>query len=100
VQIVDIQLLRLHRLLGQQGLKLQVTAKAKEFLAARGYDPIYGARPIKRAIQQWVQDPLSLELLQGRYKRGDTVVADVADDGSKLTFWQEMGVATPEAAAA
>ncbi|HEX9118485.1 MAG TPA: ATP-dependent chaperone ClpB [Anaerolineae bacterium] len=90
VQIVDIQLLRLHRLLDQHGLTLQVTAKAKEFLATQGYDPTYGARPIKRAIQQWVQDPLSMELLQGHFKRGDTVVAEVADDGKKLSFWKEV----------
>jgi ATP-dependent Clp protease ATP-binding subunit ClpB len=90
VQIVDIQLLRLHRLLDQQGLKLTVTKKAREFLAERGYDPTYGARPIKRAIQQWVQDPLSLELLEGHFKRGDTVVADLDEGGGKLAFWKEV----------
>jgi ATP-dependent Clp protease ATP-binding subunit ClpB len=46
-------------------------------LAERGYDPVYGARPLKRAIQQWVQDPLALALLRGDFAEGDTVVADV-----------------------
>jgi len=90
VQIVDIQLLRLHRLLDAQGLKLMVSDRAKVFLAERGYDPTYGARPIKRAIQQYVQDPLSRELLEGHFRRGDKVVVDLAGQGDRLAFSKEV----------
>jgi ATP-dependent Clp protease ATP-binding subunit ClpB len=97
VQIVDIQLLRMHKLLAEHGLKLRMADRAKNFLAEVGYDPTYGARPIKRAIQQYVQDPLALEMLQGQFGSGDTIVADVAAGGGKLVFYKEV-VAEPVAA--
>jgi ATP-dependent Clp protease ATP-binding subunit ClpB len=97
VEIVDIQLLRLYRLLESHGLTLEVSNAAKKFLAERGYDPTYGARPIKRAIQQYMQDPLSLELLAGHFKRGDSILADVNDKGDGLIFFKEV-VAEPAAA--
>ena len=62
--------------MAENGLHLEVSPKAKEHLADIGYDPTYGARPIKRAIQQAVQDPLALALLQGHFDRGDTVSVD------------------------
>jgi ATP-dependent Clp protease ATP-binding subunit ClpA len=60
------------------------------FLAEKGYDPTYGARPLKRAIQQYVQDPLALALLQGQFKRGDTIYADV-ENGQVVFFKQVVG---------
>ncbi len=97
VQIVDIQLLRMHKLLAEHGLKLRMSNRAKSFLAEVGYAPTYGARPIKRAIQQYVQDPLALEMLQGHFASGDTVVADVAPGAGKLIFSKEVA-AEPVAA--
>ena len=78
VQIVEIQLRRLQQLLADRKISLRVTEAAKAYLADQGYDPVYGARPLKRAIQRLLQDPLALALLRGDYREGDTVVADYA----------------------
>ena len=87
-KIVEIQLRRLSKMLAERGLTLRLTDRAREFLAEAGYDPVYGARPLKRAIQQHVQDPLALALLQGRFQPGDTIVADV--EGDKIVFAREV----------
>ncbi|MFH1226571.1 MAG: ATP-dependent chaperone ClpB [Planctomycetota bacterium] len=73
VKIVDIQIKHLETRLAEQTIKLQITDGAKELLAMDGYDPLYGARPLKRLIQKKVQDGLALALLEGRFKPGDTV---------------------------
>ncbi len=83
-QIVEIQLGRLRKLLAERKIELQLTDEARELLADRGYDPVYGARPLKRVIQQLVQDPLALALLRGDFGEGDTVVADVR--GEQIVF--------------
>ncbi len=75
-RIVDIQLDRLHKLLEERKLTLELTTAAKAFLAEHGYDPVYGARPLKRAIQKYLQDPLALKVLSGEYQAGDTVRVD------------------------
>ena len=84
-QIVDIQLASVAKLLKDRKLKLEVTPAAKEVIISEGYDPQYGARPMRRAIQRLVQDPLALKLLSGDFPEGDTVKVDAAPDGS-LTF--------------
>jgi ATP-dependent Clp protease ATP-binding subunit ClpB len=76
VEIVGIQLRRLEKLLGGRNLTLVVTPAAKAWLAESGYDAVYGARPLKRAIQREVQDPLALKLLNGEFRDGETVVVD------------------------
>ncbi|MBL9154382.1 MAG: ATP-dependent chaperone ClpB [Verrucomicrobiales bacterium] len=78
--IVGIQVARVQRRLAQQGLTLQLTEEAMSLLAAEGFDPAYGARPLKRVIQRRVLDPLSLELLEGHFVDGDTVIADAGPD--------------------
>ncbi len=83
-QIVDIQLERVRRLLQERRLGLEVTDAAKALLARAGWDPTYGARPLKRAIQRELQDPLALKLLQGEFQDGDTIRVDA--DGGALTF--------------
>ncbi|MGI5864964.1 MAG: ATP-dependent chaperone ClpB [Myxococcales bacterium] len=83
-RIVDIQLRRLRSLLQDRRMDIELTDAARAFLAERGYDPVYGARPLKRAIQHYVQDPLSMKILSGEFVPGDTIVADV--DGEALTF--------------
>ena len=75
----DDPLHRLRGLLAGRMITLGLSGEARELLAKRGYDPVYGARPLKRAIQQWVQDPLALALLRGDFGEGDTIVADVRD---------------------
>jgi len=75
--IVDIQLDRVRKRLAKQGMGLALTEKAKEYIGNQGYDPVYGARPLKRAIQHHLLDPLSLELLDGKFKDGDVITADV-----------------------
>jgi len=89
-QIIQVQLKRLRKILTGQGLNLELTPAAVAFLAEKGYDPAYGARPLKRAIQQYVQDPLALDLLQGRFKQGDTILADVDAAQGKIVFAKEV----------
>ena len=79
-RIVDIQLEHLQRLLENRKLKLEVDDKAKDRLANLGYDPNYGARPLKRVIQKELQDPLAMEILSGKYKEGDTIHVTVEGD--------------------
>jgi ATP-dependent Clp protease ATP-binding subunit ClpB len=82
--IVDIQLLRLKKLLADRKIEVTLTDAARELLAEKGYDPAYGARPLKRVIQKSIQDPLAEEILAGRVKDGDSVEVGVSD--GKFTF--------------
>jgi len=84
-RIVDIQLRRLEKLLADRHLTLEVTPAAKRVLAEEGYDPAFGARPLKRAIQRMIQNPLALQVLEGRYADGDRIVVD-ADGAGALRF--------------
>ena len=79
-QIVELQLERVRQLLAERKITLELTDRAKQLLAAEGYDPAFGARPLKRAIQRLVQNPLALQLLEGKFSDGDHIVADVAAD--------------------
>jgi len=86
-QIVDIQLERLQALLAERHVTLELTGDAKQQLAEEGYDPVYGARPLKRVIQRRVQDPLALKLLQGDFLDGDAIRVDARN--GQLTFQRE-----------
>ena len=79
-KIVDIQADYLRRLLKDQEIELEISDDAKELLATRGFNPVYGARPLKRVIRQMVENPLSKELLKGKFMRGDKLLIDVKDD--------------------
>jgi ATP-dependent Clp protease ATP-binding subunit ClpB len=79
IQIVDIQLKRLQALLSDRKVTLELTDAAKQHVAEEGYDPVYGARPLKRVIQREIQDPLALKLLQGDFEEGDKVTVDFRD---------------------
>ena len=83
-QIVEIQLSNLRRRLAERKLEIELAEPAKELLAKEGFDPVYGARPLKRAIQHLIQDPLSLKVLQGEFKEGDSIM--VNQKGNDLTF--------------
>jgi ATP-dependent Clp protease ATP-binding subunit ClpB len=82
--IVDIQLARLRQLLADRKITLELDEEARAFLADRGYDPAYGARPLKRAVQKYVQDPLAEQILQGNFPDGSTIKAFAGSD--RLNF--------------
>ena len=83
-RIVGIQMTRLNKLLAQRGLTLTLSDQALDYLATAGFDPVYGARPLKRAIQKHLQDALALKILDGSFVDGDHIQAEVADD--KIVF--------------
>ena len=79
-EIVDIQLSYLHARLADRDIRIQLSDAARDKLADAGFDPVYGARPLKRAIQQQVENPLAQEILQGKFKPGDVIEVGVTDD--------------------
>ena len=93
--IVELQLTRLRERLAERGVGLQLTDGAKELLAEAGWDPAYGARPLKRALQRLVENPLALRLLEGEFGEGDTVRVDAVE--GELVFAKAVAA---EAAAA
>jgi ATP-dependent Clp protease ATP-binding subunit ClpB len=87
--IVTLQMARLKRLLSERQIELELTDAARDFLAEQGYDPVYGARPLRRAIQHHLQDKLAPLLLSGEFKEGDTILVDAGPAG--LTFQRQEG---------
>jgi ATP-dependent Clp protease ATP-binding subunit ClpB len=83
-RIVEIQLKRLQQRLADRKLTLTVSDQAKALLAREGFDPVYGARPLKRTIQRLLQDPLARRLLEGQFHEGDTVRVEL--QGGEITF--------------
>jgi len=97
-EIVDLQLVRLRQRLDERGLELEVTEAAKEAIAEAGWDPAFGARPLKRAIQRLLENPLALRLLEGDFGTGDVIRVDADDRDGALTF-TKAAAAEPAAAA-
>ena len=96
-QIVSLYVDRLGRRLSDRRLSLAVTPDARAWLADRGYDPIYGARPLRRLMQRQIDDKLAMALLGGEIADGDTVRVDVADGGEGLTVVRhDVGEPTPD----
>jgi ATP-dependent Clp protease ATP-binding subunit ClpB len=93
-EIVELQLRRLEARLAERGITIELTDAAKEILAEAGWDPAYGARPLKRALQRLVENPLALRLLEGEFADGDSVLVDVRD--GELVF-EKAAVAEPAA---
>jgi ATP-dependent Clp protease ATP-binding subunit ClpC len=83
-QIVDLMLAQVNKQLQTQGMSIEVTTEVKDLLTKEGWDPNYGARPLRRAIQRLIEDPLSEEVLLGRFSEGDTIEATVEDE--KIVF--------------
>jgi ATP-dependent Clp protease ATP-binding subunit ClpC len=90
LDIVGLQLKELEGRLQENGVKLEVSAKARGWLADEGFDPLLGARPLKRALQKYVESPLAAKLLAGEFKDGDTMLVDKSDDDG-LTFTRVPG---------
>ena len=84
MRIVDIQLAQLQKRLAQRRLHLEVSLPAKKWLAERGFDPLYGARPLRRLVQQAIGDQLAKQLLAGEVHDGDVVPVNVSPDGDGL----------------
>ena len=94
VKIVDVQLNHLRKRLATRGLKLVLSDAAKKLIADEGFDPQYGARPLKRVIQHKIENPLASRILAGDYKEGDTIQVDV--DTQKREFAFKKGTAVVE----
>jgi ATP-dependent Clp protease ATP-binding subunit ClpB len=90
-RIVDLQLARVERLLAERKLTLEITPAAKQLIVAEGYDPVYGARPLKRAIQRLLQNPMALAVLEGEYQEGDRVRVDRSKSAGSLAFERIAG---------
>jgi ATP-dependent Clp protease ATP-binding subunit ClpB len=95
-QIVDIQLHRLLRRLEGRKIRLDLTDKARNLLVEEGYDPVYGARPLKRTIQRKLLDPLAMEMLQGAFGDGDTIRVEAAGDDLAFVKGEQAGSEPPE----
>jgi ATP-dependent Clp protease ATP-binding subunit ClpB len=94
VKVVEIQLRGLEQRLSDRKLQLELTDEAKTYLANAGYDPNFGARPLKRLIQHEIQDPLAMLLLSGEVREGDTVVVEAGTDGLTLRVKEREKAAT------
>ncbi len=93
VSIVDLMLNDVRKPMLEKGLSLEVTQVAKEWLAEKGFDPTFGARPLRRTIEQKIEDPLSDEVLSGVYQPGQTIIVDVSPDGDELTVGPQVEAA-------
>jgi ATP-dependent Clp protease ATP-binding subunit ClpC len=85
-KIIDLTLGKLFNRLTALGYKIELTEKAKDFLSDKGFDPQYGARPLNRAIQKYLEDPVAEEILKGEVSEGDTIVADYDGKSETLSF--------------
>ncbi|QKD81481.1 ATP-dependent chaperone ClpB [Thermoleptolyngbya sichuanensis A183] len=92
-QIVGIQLQRIHRLLAEQKLRIELTPEAQNYIADAGFDPVYGARPLKRAIQREIENPLATKLLENAFAEGDMILVNVGEHG--LVFSTKTAAPAP-----
>ncbi len=92
-EIVVLQLKRIQGMLADKKIQIQLSDAARNYIADLGYDPVYGARPLKRAIQRELQNPIATKLLENTFVDGDTILVDLVDD--KLAFDKKV-VAVPQ----
>jgi ATP-dependent Clp protease ATP-binding subunit ClpC len=97
LQIVDLQMKEVQEQLSEHDLSVTLTEDARHWLAKEGYDPAFGARPLRRAIQKYVESPLSVSVLSGEFNRGDTVIVEVDPSKNRLVFrTQEQNISVPD----
>jgi ATP-dependent Clp protease ATP-binding subunit ClpC len=84
-QVVDLLARDLEKRLSDRKLTIEITESAKSWLAKEGYDPVYGARPLRRALEKYVENPLSVKVLGGEFKEGDTIIVDTGIEGLIFT---------------
>ena len=89
-QIVELQMQEIYERLEEHHLKVEITEAARDWLAKEGYDASFGARPLRRALQKFVESPLSVSLLSGEYKDGDTVIVDLNTETNKVSFTKKV----------
>jgi ATP-dependent Clp protease ATP-binding subunit ClpC len=94
-QIIDFELAKLKRRLTEKGMEMEIDQKAKDFLIDKGYNPDFGARPLRRALSQYVEDPLAENLLTGEFTAGDTIVVTRDEGKEHLSFTKSAKPATP-----
>ncbi len=83
-RIVDIQMSLIAKRLGERKIRIELTQKAKKYIAQQGYSPVYGARPLKRSLQKLILDPLAVEILAGKFAEGDTISVDLSEKGEMV----------------
>ncbi|NQU45007.1 type VI secretion system ATPase TssH, partial [bacterium] len=88
-QIVGLEIQKAQRRLAERKMRLVVDDAVGEFLGEQGYEPAYGARPLRRAVQRYLLDPLALEILEGKFEEGDTIHASLDGKGKHLVFRRE-----------
>jgi len=96
MQIVDLQMREIEERLGEQQIHIETTEAAKGWLADKGYDPVFGARPLRRTLQRYVESPLSKQLLDGLFVGGDTVLVDLDQETDALVYKKKEPQAEPE----
>lgn len=84
LKIIDIELEFLYKRVEQMGNKIKISAKAKEFIADKGWDAAYGARPLQRAIQKYIEDPLAEEIIKGKFEEGDNINIEINKEGNEI----------------
>jgi ATP-dependent Clp protease ATP-binding subunit ClpC len=94
LQIADLYMKRVNEQAKEMGISIMLSEKVKDMLVDKGYDPNLGARPLRRAVQRFIEDPLSEELLLSRFSEGDSVLADVDDEGN-IIFKRNEGLPEP-----
>jgi ATP-dependent Clp protease ATP-binding subunit ClpC len=92
--IVDLLIREVERRLAERKIKLEVNEEAKTWLVQKGYDPVYGARPLRRAIQRYVENPISTKILQGEFEEGDTIAISLKEDNLSFTALKAAGAKT------
>jgi ATP-dependent Clp protease ATP-binding subunit ClpC len=98
-QIVDLQMKEVSTRLQEHGLDVILTPAAREWVSNLGFDPAFGARPLRRALQKYVESPLSISLLSGQYAEGDTITVDHDKENDKLVFNKQEKIKAPKAKA-
>jgi ATP-dependent Clp protease ATP-binding subunit ClpB len=94
-KIIDLELAKVVRLLAERNVRIELTPAARERLVQEGYDPAYGARPLRRTVQRLVQDPLAMKILDGSVLPGDLVSVDIDPDTESMRFKRVEGKAPP-----
>jgi ATP-dependent Clp protease ATP-binding subunit ClpC len=95
-KIIDIELVHLYKRIIELGYTIEISEKAKDFIVEKGWDAQYGARPLKRAIQKYVEDPLAEEIIKTTLKEGDSISVDYLDDKEELEISIAKQLAEPE----
>jgi len=97
-KIIDLEVSKLEKRLAEREMSLELTSEARDFLIENGYDSEYGARPMRRAVERYLEDPLAEALLGGTVKEGDFIEATLEPEAKELTFKAKVGKKEPEAA--